>query len=68
MGINFNTIYLNILFFQNEAGSVWWGSRSIWSCLEPGPCVCLSERAREREQWINTGKSASDSCSLFVGS
>ena len=45
MGINYNIIYLNILFFffLNEAVLVWWGSRSIWGiappcpCLEPGP-------------------------------
>ena len=37
-------IFEYTFFSRNEAGSVWWGSRSIWggiappcSCLEPGP-------------------------------
>ena len=38
MGIRYNIIYLNIyFFFRNEAGSVWWGSRSIWGGPVPMP-------------------------------
>ena len=39
MGINYD-IHFFFFFFQNDAGSVWWGSQRIWGAL-PFLCPCL---------------------------